>query len=125
MILHINPADPTPVYEQIRAQITDMVAAGTLEAGTRLPTIRQLANDLGVANGTVARAYETLNRDGVVEAGGRRGTTVAERTPPQGEPIDERLARAARHYAVTARQLGVDRPTAVAAVREELGELDI
>lgn len=64
MILEVDPADPTPVYEQLRAQIVQMVAAGTLTAGTRLPTIRQLATDLGIAKGTVARAYEALLRDG-------------------------------------------------------------
>jgi DNA-binding transcriptional MocR family regulator len=76
VIVHVDPADPTPVYEQLRAQVARMVAVGALAPGTQLPTIRQLASDLGLAKGTVAKAYEALLRDGVVESAGRRGTIV-------------------------------------------------
>jgi DNA-binding transcriptional regulator YhcF (GntR family) len=51
MMLQIDPGDPTPVYEQIRSQIRLMISARTLAPGTRLPTIRQLTSDLGVARG--------------------------------------------------------------------------
>ena len=57
MILSVDPDRALPVYEQVREQIKRMVAAGTLQAGTRLPTIRQLAADLGLAKGTIERAY--------------------------------------------------------------------
>ena len=49
-----------PPYEQIRTQIASLIATGALPAGTRLPTVRDLATDLGVAVGTVARAYREL-----------------------------------------------------------------
>jgi GntR family transcriptional regulator len=108
VIVHVDPGDPTPVYEQLRAQITRMVASGALAAGTRLPTIRQLAADLGLAKGTVAKAYEALLRDGVVEAGGRRGTVVLEApTLPRAERR-RRLDTAAEELAVLARQLDLD-----------------
>src|SRR4051794_31810148 len=76
MILEVDLASAVPPYEQIRAQVTALVRAGALEAGARLPPIRQLAAALGVASGTVARAYRELESDGVVATRGRNGTTV-------------------------------------------------
>ncbi|MDF2051259.1 GntR family transcriptional regulator, partial [Arthrobacter sp. Cr_A7] len=53
----IDLRSATPPYEQIRSQISSLVAVGDLAPGSRLPTVRSLAADLGVAVGTVARAY--------------------------------------------------------------------
>lgn len=126
MIVHVDPTAPTPVYEQLRSQIARMVASGVLEAGAKLPTIRQLAADLGVAKGTVAKAYEALLRDEVVDADGRRGTVVR---PPRGNPgasEADAIALAtgpARELAVTVRQLGLDRDAAHLALDAALDEL--
>lgn len=68
----------TPPYEQIRAQISSLVAVGELTPGTRLPTVRSLAADLGIAAGTVARAYKELEAAGVVESRRRGGTFITE-----------------------------------------------
>jgi GntR family transcriptional regulator len=57
MMLRVDPSSPIPPYEQIRSQIATMIAIGTLPRGHRLPTIRQLAADLGLAGGTVGRAF--------------------------------------------------------------------
>jgi len=67
----------TPPYEQIRSQISSLVAVGALPAGSRLPTVRSLAADLGIAAGTVARAYKELEAAGVVESRRRGGTFIA------------------------------------------------
>lgn len=76
MLIDLDPRSDEPPYEQIRIQIRALIATGTLETGTRLPSIRQLAGDLGVATNTVARAYRELEADGVVHSRGARGTTV-------------------------------------------------
>ena len=60
MILEVDPRSAVPPYEQLREQVTALVLAGALTPGDRLPSIRQLANDLGLAGGTVARAYREL-----------------------------------------------------------------
>ncbi len=125
MIVHVDPADPTPVYEQLRAQIATMVAVGTLTDGTQLPTIRQLASDLGLAKGTVAKAYEALLRDGVVDAAGRRGTVVrrtAVEASDDGE-VARDAAAAGRAFAVALHQLGLDRDAAHAVVDTAFDEL--
>lgn len=114
MILTVDPDSPVPPYEQIRSQIASMVQVGLLPEGSRLPSIRQLANDLGVAGGTVARAYRTLETDGVVATRGRHGTVVIQ-SPI--EPEDRKLHRSAAALAREARRLGVGEDGAVAALR--------
>ncbi|MGM0385068.1 MAG: GntR family transcriptional regulator [Actinomycetota bacterium] len=66
-----------PPYEQIRAQVASLIATGALPAGTHLPTVRDLASDLGVAVGTVGRAYRELETSGLVTSRRRSGTVVA------------------------------------------------
>ena len=117
MILSVDPTRALPVYEQIREQVTRMVAAGTLAPGTQLPTIRQLAADLGLAKGTIARAYELLESDAVILSSGRRGTVVRER--PNTTPREQTVAldTAAESLVIVARQLGADEAAAIEAVR--------
>jgi DNA-binding transcriptional regulator YhcF (GntR family) len=116
VILEIDPRSAVPPYEQLRQQVTALVRAGVLTPGTRLPAIRQLANDLGLAGGTVARAYRELEGDGIVNTHGRHGTVVADRGPAAAGPQRQVLAAAIRYVReVTGLGLGVD--DAVAAVR--------
>ncbi|MCC3281241.1 MULTISPECIES: GntR family transcriptional regulator [Arthrobacter] len=85
--IQVDLGSPVPPYEQIRAQVSTLVSAGALAPGDRLPTIRTLASDLGVAPGTVARAYKELEAEGTVTALRRRGTVIAQRAaPPAAEP---------------------------------------
>ena len=99
----VDPAAPEPASAQVRAQLARQVAAGDLPAGTRLPTVRALAQELGLAANTVAKAYRSLESDGVVVTEGRRGTFVAH-TPAARAPD---AATAATAYAVVARRLGL------------------
>src|SRR3954453_6028479 len=72
----VDTASALPPFEQLRAQIASQVADGSVPAGTRLATVRQMASDLGLAPNTVARAYRELEADGVIETRGRRGSFV-------------------------------------------------
>ena len=74
--ISVDVDSPTPPYEQIRLQISALIAAGGLTAGTRLPAVRSLAADLGLAAGTVARAYKELEQSGLIETRRRNGTVV-------------------------------------------------
>lgn len=115
--LRVDTDDPTPPYEQLRRQLTDLIHAGVLPPGERLPPLRQLAGDLGLAVGTVARTYRELESAGLVRSRRGGGTRVTEpATPP---PADERRAAVDRHAAAYVRQarlLGADRDAALAAV---------
>jgi DNA-binding transcriptional regulator YhcF (GntR family) len=115
----VDPSSGVPPYEQIRAQIEVLVLSGHLRAGTSLPTIRQLAHDLGVAPGTVQRAFRELELGGVVESRRRHGTVVlepnVERTSRRQR--EQRLQDAARELVATARSLGVDLDSVESALR--------
>lgn len=118
MLLEIDPAGPVPPYEQIRAQLAILITGGSLPPGTRLPSIRQLAGDLGIAPGTVARAFRELEQLRLITSRGRHGTRVADRPPPPDEPRhDARLDEAATTFAVTARRGGHDLAQALVAFR--------
>lgn len=125
MIVEIDLTSPLPPYEQIRAQIADMAAAGVLAPGAQLPTIRQLARDLGVAAGTAARAYRELESDGIVISRVRHGTTIAPTVLLNRRETKDRLAESARALAVVTRRLGATRAQARSALDEQLAALGI
>jgi DNA-binding transcriptional regulator YhcF (GntR family) len=114
--LLIDPSAAAPPFEQIRAQVADLVRGGRLPVGTRLPTVRQLAADLGLAVNTVARAYRELEQDGVVETRGRHGTFVA----TAGDNATRLAQEAAVAFASRVRQLGVCPPEALRMVSAAL-----
>jgi DNA-binding transcriptional regulator YhcF (GntR family) len=120
VIISVDLESALPPYEQIRTQITAMAASGVLPAGTRLPTIRQLSADLGLAPGTVSRAYRELDAAGIINARGRHGTYIAR--PPTLTPGERarRLRLAAASYAQAAGQLGASQREAVRVLREIL-----
>jgi DNA-binding transcriptional regulator YhcF (GntR family) len=106
----LDPDSTVPPFEQLRDQIAARAASGDLPAGTRLPTVRALATELGLAANTVAKAYRALEADGVVTTEGRRGTTVS------GASTDAREAAAA--YVATARRLDVSLSEAIRLVEQ-------
>jgi DNA-binding transcriptional regulator YhcF (GntR family) len=115
VILELDPRSAVPPYEQLRQQVTALVVGGALSIGARLPSIRQLANDLGLAGGTVARAYRELEADGVVTTHGRHGTVVA--GPPRRSSPSPGLLAAARAFVAEAVGAGATLDDAVAAVQ--------
>ena len=114
MILSIDPGSPTPAYEQIRDQVVAAVAARTLHPGTRLPTVRQLAGDLGLAANPVARAYRELETEGHVATRGRNGTIVLGR---REEPGQDEVVAAATMLARAAQRSGLDLASAIGVLR--------
>ena len=95
--LRVELSSPVPVYEQIRSQVSALVAVGGLRPGDRLPASRDLARDLGIAVGTVQRAYRELEAEGAVTSRRRVGTVIAETAAgpsgnrPDGAPSDGAL----------------------------------
>ncbi|CAL9607300.1 hypothetical protein SUDANB54_05556 [Streptomyces sp. enrichment culture] len=113
--IHIEDGT-TPPYEQVRAQIAEQARSGELPVGYRLPTVRGLAETLGLAANTVAKAYRALEADGVIETRGRNGTVVA----AAGSAAEKEVAAAAAAFAERARRLGVGEEVALDAVRDAL-----
>jgi len=109
MWFHIVPGSGKPIYRQIMDQVKQAVAGGTLAAGDQLPSIRELALQLAINPNTVARAYDELERQAVLETQQGRGTFVAGR--PRPEPLAERrrrLATLVRRLLVEAHHLNLD-----------------
>ncbi len=76
MEIVIDTSDSVPVFAQLIDQIKKAVLSGELSSGATLPSIRQLANDMGLNHNTVAKAYRLLERDAVIETKGYRGTFI-------------------------------------------------
>jgi DNA-binding transcriptional regulator YhcF (GntR family) len=112
----IDPDSAIPPYEQVRLRIADLAATGHLTAGTKLPPVRKLAEDLGLAANTVARAYRELEQAGLVETRGRLGTVITSRAAR----VPAEAQRAAQKYADAMKTLGLSRETALELVRAAL-----
>ncbi|MBP2017236.1 GntR family transcriptional regulator [Symbiobacterium terraclitae] len=121
MWYHIDPASGTPIYRQLVEQVRQAVASGVLRAGDRLPSVRDLAVELAVNPNTVAKAYQELEREGVIETPRGRGTFVADRDPavPEAERLRQ-FAEAADRLAADAYRLRIDSEQALAIFRERL-----
>ncbi|MFF2244844.1 GntR family transcriptional regulator [Arthrobacter sp. NPDC058130] len=128
--LSVDLRSPVPPFEQIRSQVASLIAAGTLAPGSRLPTVRSLAADLGLAAGTVARAYKELELAGLVETRRRNGTVVARTgaAPVPGAAPGQAAAPAAPaeviaavdRYIAGGRAAGLDDAALLAVLRARL-----
>jgi GntR family transcriptional regulator len=112
--------DPTPPYEQLRRQLVELIRYGVLAPGDRLPPLRQLAADLGLAVGTVARTYRELEMAGMVVSRRGGGTRVAAVPPPGPDPAQALRDRAAA-FVREARLLSADDDQIVSVVARALG----
>jgi DNA-binding transcriptional regulator YhcF (GntR family) len=115
-MISVDGASAVPPYEQVRSQLAVQIAGGQLAPGTRLPTVRRLAADLGLAVNTVARGYRELEAAGLVETRGRAGTIVTAR----GDQARERLLAAAQRYAALASEHGISADEALSVVEAAL-----
>ncbi len=114
----VDLGDAAPPFEQVRAQLAGLIARGGLAEGDRLPTVRALAADLGLAVNTVARAYKELEAEGLVTTRRRAGTIVA----AGSQPLDVALNRSAVEYATRASRAGLSESAAIDLVRAALRE---
>lgn len=78
MNLELDFRSHVPIYVQLTDQIKHKIATGTLEPGTQLPTVRQLAADLRVNFNTIARVYRALDEEGLISTQHGRGTFILE-----------------------------------------------
>lgn len=113
-VVWVDPASAVPPYEQIKAQVRAQIRAGSLAPGTRLPSIRQLAGDLRVAPGTVARAYAELEAAGLLDSSRTRGTRVR-----PGQEADPAIRRAAEQFVAAARLTSTELCDVLGLVRTE------
>lgn len=116
MRLNINPRLSTPVYQQVMDGIKEMVARGILAPGERIPTVREMAAELSLNPNTIAKAYQRLEQEGIIETMRSRGTFIAE--PVEAADLKvarEKLTGLVDKVLVEAYHLGLE--------REEIEEL--
>ena len=114
----VDDESGVPPFEQVRDQLADLIADGSLAEGDKLPTVRGLAAELELAPGTVARAYKELEAQGLVTTRSRAGTVVS----PRAQPAEVALRHLAEALATRAVDGRVDDATVLAMVRSALGE---
>jgi DNA-binding transcriptional regulator YhcF (GntR family) len=113
-LISVDPGHADPPYEQIRSQISQQIDRGKLRAGDRLPTVRRLAGDLGLAVNTVARAYRELEHARLIDTRGRAGTFVL------GSGVETEAYAAAADYVEKLRALGLNQDRALQLVKQVL-----
>ena len=110
-LVRVDEQSSVPPYEQVREQLRARVESGELSPGTRLPPVRGLAESLGLAAGTVARAYRELEGLGVIETRGRAGSVVL------GDGAERAARQAAHDFVERMRALGLDEYAAIRLVQ--------
>ncbi|MGD6979519.1 MULTISPECIES: GntR family transcriptional regulator [Citricoccus] len=118
--ISLDLSSPVPPFEQIRSRVAALIDAGTLAPGARLPSVRSLAADLGIAVGTVARAYRELEGTGHVQSRRRHGTTVAGSPPAPPAPSQAELDGAADQFIARATAAGLGPDQVLSLVRRRL-----
>ena len=85
MIIRLNMKSDVPIYMQLRNEIVLGIGRGELKCGEELPTVRQMAEDIGVNTMTVNKAYSILKQEGYIETDRRRGSVVSSCLDLQGK----------------------------------------
>ena len=126
MLIHVNPSSGVPIYLQIEAQLKNAIAAGALKPKQPLASVRKLAAELGINPNTVARAYQELEREGVIQTVPGGGTFVAERQSRllKSEKL-RRMQPYARQIAVEGVQMGLSEEEILDLVQQELARLEV
>ncbi len=122
--ISIDLASPTPAYRQIADALRAQLVSGSIRAGEQLPTVRELALDLGVHHNTVAEAYRVLAAEGWVDMRRRHGVRVLDREhPAHSTEAHDAFARRLRELAAEARARGVSKSSIADRLRALAQEL--
>ena len=118
-MIRIDTENPLAPVHQIVQQLVDAIIVGDLPTETRLPTVRQLAADLGLANGTVAKAYQILEQNGYLETRGRKGTFVrGSHATIDPKEAQKQLSDKAQQLVLVAAMVGADEEQVLNEVRQ-------
>lgn len=109
-----------PLWLQLRNRLIYLIASGKFQVGDKLPTVRELAVDLGVNYNTVSKVYQDIERDGYIASKRGKGTFVAERAPAEAEAAKSEVEFLADEFIRQCRELGVPRQDIADLVRGRL-----
>lgn len=109
-----------PLWLQLRNRLIYLIASGKFSTGDKLPTVRELAVELGVNYNTVSKVYQDIERDGYIVSRRGRGTFVAERGPDEARAAKSEVEFLADEFIRQCRELGVPRQDIADLVKERL-----
>jgi GntR family transcriptional regulator len=125
MLLQINFKSGKPVYLQVVDQIKAAAAAGTVQTGEPLPSIRPLAEELRVNRNTIAKAYTELESQGIIETIPGKGCFIKPNNTPLKKDVRRKLlTQEVDQVVVQAHHLQVPPPEVVELVRERLEDFE-
>lgn len=122
-MLTIDLASTIPLVEQVAQGIRSAIARGEVRPGDELPSVRQLAADLGINLNTVARAYRSLEADGLVRSARGRGTRVTADVEERTAKAAQRTTGALRRAITDAKLAGLGRRAVEREIRRQLDQL--
>ena len=124
MLLRLDFSSDVPIYMQIRNQIVMGIAEGKLQTGEKLPTVRVLAEECGINNMTVSKAYQLLKQEGFIQTDRRSGAVVCERKDAVSGPRKETLDGLRLHLSeLRLTGIGLDEAMDICKKLYEEGEL--
>ncbi len=108
MLLKLEPESEIPIYMQLRQQVINGIAQGALKPGDMLPSVRQMAVDLGINLHTVNKAYTLLQNEGFVKIYDRKGVMIVEQ-PGYDDKFTSELEQQLKHIYLEAKGRGMNR----------------
>ncbi|MEG0961673.1 MAG: GntR family transcriptional regulator [Lachnospiraceae bacterium] len=117
MIMKLDFSSSTPIYQQIRDQMVQAVADGTLSNGDKLPTIRALAQEAGINTMTVNKAYQLLKQEGYIITDRRNGAVVQGTGGGRGE-VEKKIRKKLELMISEAKIAGISEETFLNICRE-------
>lgn len=124
MLLKIDFESDTPIYEQLRRQIIIGIASGELGKGEKLPSVRQLAGDIGINLHTVNKSYTILKNEGYLIIDRRKGAVVKDDLPENEEEYLDILNNELRYLAAESKNRGINKEDFLKYCSELYKELD-
>lgn len=118
--IEVNFHSKEPLYYQIEEQIKNLILSGQIKAGEQLPTLRDLADALGINFNTVARVYRRLDQQGYVSSQRGRGCYVLDRQVPIEKERQQHFVEMTESYIRQSRELGVEKEDIRSAVLRAL-----
>lgn len=108
MLIEIEFESNIPIYEQLKRQLIEGIASGDLESGDNLPSVRHMAEDIGINLHTVNKAYNELKSEGYLNIDRRKGAVINSDIPKNSKELNERLEDELKYLIARAHLNGAD-----------------
>jgi GntR family transcriptional regulator len=124
MLLNLDPRSHIPIWEQVVNQVKELILKELLLPGEKLPSVREMSSLLLINPNTVSKAYQELERQGIIETLRGKGTFVSQNIVPKAdEQKIEALRQALKQLVIESSYLGIEKESFLKWVERYLEEL--